>query len=111
MRLKDSSTTWIQTIIRTGKNETKFNLYFLFWYKLFFTLFRSKEKNRRDRFKKNIDEEFDSFFEDSHGNNLKFFGFPKDVLDQFEQIMSSLGELDEFDGEPFSAIFSKSFSG
>jgi hypothetical protein len=67
-------------------------------------------KNQNSQFKKkffkDLDDDFDSFFEDSHGNNMKFFGFPPEILEQIEKIMSSLENFED-SSEEFKDDFFK----
>jgi hypothetical protein len=91
---------WAQKIARYY--ITLSNLIILF----FSRLSKNQNSNKKNQFKKkyfkDFDDEFDSFFEDGRGNNMRFFGFPPEILEQMEKIMSS---LENFEGEIVSLFF------
>lgn len=80
-------------------------------YKFYFCIYCSKKE--KSQFKKPSlianDDEDDDFFEEFNGNKFNFHGFPADILKQFEEVLSTMDEIDEKSTVETSEMFKKDF--
>ncbi|CAO1340388.1 unnamed protein product [Diamesa hyperborea] len=70
---------------------------------------RKKEKNHFKKPSLVADDDDDDFFEEFNGNKFNFHGFPADILKQFEEVLSTMEEIDEKSTVETSEMFKKDF--